>query len=842
MRASIFILFSILFLSSANGQNVFGFKYYTNEQDTVIVTSVLKNSPADKAGLKVGDFLNFINDIPFTFKKKDVLAKILSDAPISNNKLRFYRNPDVKEIIIDKAPFSSFEFTCISENCYNGPCVIQAALDYTIKGTCSNNTISGQAECFYANGNILYKGELLQNKFEGQGIIYYMDKSRHEGTFKNGQRNGNGTYYLKDNSYIKSTWVNDIIEGKAEFYNKNNELVSNQVYKNGKLESETKVGAPTTNNNPTQKPPTAFIENSNTSKPPVSSFKKATKNPSLVKGIIDNRTSITAWDWKLFFFNDKYELLNPLKQKPPFTQKEIKSMATYAELSPDKFSEVIDQCDYENWPSFYKQHPDVANIFKFAFRNLKVKEVLRFKSDKDIGEYGRYGEYSIIYIADAENKHAPKELLSDDGIGFFMCIKSDALQDFSNERYNYQPFTLDKPFKGGGFGNWASKKQAFLFDMKSIEDRFENPQYKVSNNELKTALGLTEVEFQKLKDLCDVKYRPEGLKTQQQIIDAQRNAYFVDMKAYEIMNLGTVRLIFVPKNENYFMPTNMQPQSSEGWYFCTSGDVATTKPDESYTNSIKATTDIAMERYRKEQADREAQMLADERASAIWRENNKYKGVFIIHYQGNLTNYDRSDDEFLRVISVFGPPNQYVLEEDRITVEETYKSTEWKMVNSIFKENMDETQAIKYLTDRNFDRYSINTNYSYTIPKRASGEFAAALRENEEALKKIQLERDRLYKELMESNSDKKMEQAQNAMMDILNGKNPDIAINTKIEIIALDPTDKNYKNNAQFIGKQGITTSILKSIGDGNFAGIIEFKTELGIISFEKVKVKIIP
>jgi hypothetical protein len=470
-----------------------------------------------------------------------------------------------------------------------------------------------------------------------------------------------------------------------------------------------------------------------------------------------------------------------------------------------------------------------------------VGEVLRFKTDKPLGSYRTSVDYSIIYINDLDNKHAPKELLSDDGIGFFMCIESATLRDFMNDRYNYKPFTLDKPFKGGGFGNWEMKKQVYLFDLKDIEEGFKNQQYTVSNSELKTVLGLTDLEFQKLKDLCDIKYRPDGFKTAQQIIDAQRNAYFIDLKAYEIFNLGTEKLIYVPKNENYHMPQNMQPKSSEGWYFCTSSNATTSKPDDAYINSIKATTDAAMERYKKEQAAREAKMKEDALAKAIWSENNKFKGVFIIQYKGNLTNYDKNDDEMVRVVTVFGPPNQYFLEEDRIILEEKYKSKEWTFVNSTFKENMDESQAINYLTNNNFDKFSINTNYSYSIPKRVTGEYAAELKKNEEALKQNQLERDRLYKELMENNSAEKIEQSKNAMMDILNGGKRDITINTKVEIIDLDPRDNNFNNKAQLIGKQGIAKSVVKDNGDGTFAGTIELNAGLGAIAFERVKLKII-
>ncbi|MBK9794163.1 MAG: PDZ domain-containing protein [Sphingobacteriales bacterium] len=67
MRRILLLIFCQCISTLSYCQNIFGFSYYTNEEDSVIVTKVFKNSPADKAGLKVGDFLNFINDIPLSF-------------------------------------------------------------------------------------------------------------------------------------------------------------------------------------------------------------------------------------------------------------------------------------------------------------------------------------------------------------------------------------------------------------------------------------------------------------------------------------------------------------------------------------------------------------------------------------------------------------------------------------------------------------------------------------------------------------------------------------------------------------------------------------------------------
>lgn len=192
MKSILSVLVWFCFILHAKGQNVFGFTYYTNEEDSVIVTGVLKNSPADKAGLKVGDFLNFINDIPLSFKKKELLTKVLSEAPATNNELRFYRAQEVKKTIIHKAPLISFEFTCISGNCINGECIVESAFGYTIKGRCTDNTISGAAECYNTDGTLYYKGNMLKNKFEGNGIQYTANKIKFEGAFKNGLRQGNG--------------------------------------------------------------------------------------------------------------------------------------------------------------------------------------------------------------------------------------------------------------------------------------------------------------------------------------------------------------------------------------------------------------------------------------------------------------------------------------------------------------------------------------------------------------------------------------------------------------------------------------------------------------------------
>ena len=831
MRRILLLIFCQCISTLSYCQNIFGFSYYTNEEDSVIVTKVFKNSPADKAGLKVGDFLNFINDIPLSFKKKELLTKVLSDAPAMNNELRFYRAPDVKKTNLNKAPLSSFEFSCISGNCSNGDCVVESTFGYTIKGKCSNNAISGTAECYYNDGALYYKGNLLNNKFDGNGIQYTADKIKFEGNFKNGLRQGNGKITYPDNSYLTGIWKEDKIDGNAQFYNANTKQTSNRVYKNGKLELETKTDV-LAENNTGAKPTSTSITNTE--------INKVKKDPATTLKILEAKS---GYMWPTDFFSEKYPNAIPKKQKPPFEKSDYKNLASAASLTPETLKLVVEQCAYENWPTLYKSYPDINTLFKFAFRNLTFERVLTFRADKNNGEYRSYGQYSIIFIRNAGNKHAPKEMLSDDGIGFFMCVDAEIIQDFMNPAFNYTAFTIDKPFKGGGFGNWQAKKEVYIQDMISIEGQYYNAGYNISDKELQTSLGLSDAEFKKLKDLCDVQYRPDGLKTEKQIIDAQRNAVFVDMKVYQLANLGSTHLIYVPKNENYHLAQNMQPKSSEGWYFCTKSNVNINKPDASYISSIKATTDANMEKYRIEQAAREEKMKQDAYAKAIWTEKNKFKGVFLLQYDGNFSNYATNDDELIRVVSVFGPANQIFTEADRLILEDKYQSSTWKLKNSNFNENMNEAQAIKYLTEvKGYDRFSINTNYSYTIPVRMSKSDADELKKIDAELKKNQLERDQLYKEMTESNSTEKNVQIKKTMTDVLSNTKKEIPRDTYVEVISIDNADKNYNTLKEYINKKGTTKTTLKQNSDGTYSGMIEFTFDFNVISFEKVTVKIIP
>nr|HPH87552.1 hypothetical protein [Chitinophagales bacterium] len=143
---------------------------------------------------------------------------------------------------------------------------------------------------------------------------------------------------------------------------------------------------------------------------------------------------------------------------------------------------------------------------------------------------------------------------------------------------------------------------------------------------------------------------------------------------------------------------------------------------------------------------------------------------------------------------------------------------------------------------KGYDRFSINTNYSYTIPVRMSKSDADELKKIDAELKKNQLERDQLYKEMTESNSTEKNVQIKKTMTDVLSNTKEEIPRDTYVEVVSIDNADKNYNTLKEYIGKKGTTKTALKQNSDGTYSGMIEFTFDFNVISFEKVTVKIIP
>ena len=77
-----------------------------------------------------------------------------------------------------------------------------------------NNIPNGKGIKYYKNGNILYEGNFINGKFEGNGKVIFDNGLYYIGQFKNGLRNGKGTlYYSNGNIKKEGIWINDEFVG-----------------------------------------------------------------------------------------------------------------------------------------------------------------------------------------------------------------------------------------------------------------------------------------------------------------------------------------------------------------------------------------------------------------------------------------------------------------------------------------------------------------------------------------------------------------------------------------------------------------------------------------------------
>ena len=81
-------------------------------------------------------------------------------------------------------------------------------------GEFKNNLPNGKGIKYYSNGNILYDGNLINGKFDGNGKYIDEDGFCYIGQFKNGLRNGKGTlYYSNGKIETEGNFINNVFAG-----------------------------------------------------------------------------------------------------------------------------------------------------------------------------------------------------------------------------------------------------------------------------------------------------------------------------------------------------------------------------------------------------------------------------------------------------------------------------------------------------------------------------------------------------------------------------------------------------------------------------------------------------
>ena len=99
----------------------------------------------------------------------------------------------------------------------NGKYINEDGLSYI--GQWKNGTIHGKGILYYSNGNIKYKGDWVNNKYEGNGIEIQKNGYYYMGQFKNGILNGFAKEFDPNgNLKYQGDWVNNIPEGNGEYF------------------------------------------------------------------------------------------------------------------------------------------------------------------------------------------------------------------------------------------------------------------------------------------------------------------------------------------------------------------------------------------------------------------------------------------------------------------------------------------------------------------------------------------------------------------------------------------------------------------------------------------------
>ena len=85
------------------------------------------------------------------------------------------------------------------------------------------------------NNKIIYEGEFVNNKYDGEGTQYYKEGGKYKGHWENGEKNGKGEEYYKNNNkkYV-GNFRNNHYSGKGFFFNENGNLEYDGNWENRK--------------------------------------------------------------------------------------------------------------------------------------------------------------------------------------------------------------------------------------------------------------------------------------------------------------------------------------------------------------------------------------------------------------------------------------------------------------------------------------------------------------------------------------------------------------------------------------------------------------------------------
>jgi hypothetical protein len=202
--------------AKATSNKSLGFVFSFDKNGNFAVDFVFEKSPAQLAGLQVGDILTGFNEATLFGKEKIEVLELIKSLPDKNVKIKYQRNGIKKEITLNKADRSSFTNVCLSGNCKNGKGIFQDSI-----------------------GN-KYDGEFKNGVRVGNGKMYYVSRNVYYGSWANNMKSGKGKYSFNSGDEYNGDFKSDLYEGKGEFKWANGDIynggwVSGKKSGNGKL-------------------------------------------------------------------------------------------------------------------------------------------------------------------------------------------------------------------------------------------------------------------------------------------------------------------------------------------------------------------------------------------------------------------------------------------------------------------------------------------------------------------------------------------------------------------------------------------------------------------------------
>lgn len=215
MKTSLILLFLFLLtplLSPAQTKLAYGVRL--DEGSNRKIVEVYSGSPAEKAGLEVGDILMAVGDVPVS--GMDNAAATAALAKQEETSITINRAGTEIKMKMRKMPLIAFGARCMSGDCENGKgkLMLPKYGNNQYIGNFKQGEPVGECNVYAGNGDYCYNGTVQHFILEGQGTRHRKDGTgnetmREEGTFRDGFLDYGTVYNATGEIVSKGTYSRD---------------------------------------------------------------------------------------------------------------------------------------------------------------------------------------------------------------------------------------------------------------------------------------------------------------------------------------------------------------------------------------------------------------------------------------------------------------------------------------------------------------------------------------------------------------------------------------------------------------------------------------------------------